>query len=869
MTENGNGSYGGNHNDKGSSCNGTRYYKPELRTEKPVLIEEPGMAGQLPENTRDGFITTGLESDIVVQRISKDLYADPQSGIRELYANEARACREAMREHGASPEIVLAIDTDNRSVVIEGRDSSGMSWDTFKNVYCVLGRSTNFDGSTPGQFGFGRAAYMCISDIMILETWCRSTGEKYAVMGKSGVGFQTGLPEPRMDSYGTRISMTYRKDIQVRQILIMARKCAALSGVPTVIHIRGSNVQPYDSRFEGLQPSCKTMHDLILRETDNANDEILQQQARKNEELACHTRVTDMSGDDADLGIIIDAWNNWYCHNYNMKTTAYLCGMPINYKYNGIYAQCISKVCVNIKDERKYRPTPDRERLSEDAGKMMDQEIDRMIKEYVGSVQDMDVYRQATTPEGAMINKIITRSWDLAEDAHSMISEKNREVARMLNCEGHGPDSASKTQLWMQLSDIKIGTDGDDGDKKDDEAGDEGSVATTTTVAATKTTTAAAADSMTMTPPDGKRQKRPFTLLVTKSRVKSQIAAATAHDPSVIVFRPSDAEDIQTLFAENGIETLQEYLKRNNIHIRNGKDGGNSGNHDRQARIKYGRNVSVRTRHGSWRCDVRTESYPMEKVPADTVMVDRDSYDKFERALLAYYKFSGTYKISYAKAGGVPKGVGITISEWLAKIGHHLFETNCGILNASQILKDPRKVLWTRKMNPVLEYDTANIVITSHEEPEGQFYEAYRHMMTDSREPGTVTHAQTAHLAEPYLKAVGKSAKTIDDWGHAKDIRQEHAYLIHALKEMPDPDFRIAVVRICTNQRVSSYGLSVEDVRQITENMVWLYRKKKAGSSGSKDCCAVGDIDNACSTDIRNISSSSSSGGGDGGKDTA
>ena len=202
-------------------------YKPAIRAETALVgYDNGGYAGSLPDKARDGFLAVSLESDVVTQRISRDLYASPQSGIRELYVNEVRACKEAAR-HGAKPYIHITIDAAVRSITVEGIDSMGMGWTTFRDVYAVLGRSTNFDGRTPGQFGFGRAAYTCLSDIMIMDIHSRETGERYSVMGRNGVGFQTGLPEPAdMDHFGVRISMTVRPDVTFRAIIDMLEACA-------------------------------------------------------------------------------------------------------------------------------------------------------------------------------------------------------------------------------------------------------------------------------------------------------------------------------------------------------------------------------------------------------------------------------------------------------------------------------------------------------------------------------------------------------------------------------------------------------------------------------------------------------------------
>ncbi len=350
---------------------GEKYYKPEIRKEEPLKLQQTGWAGDMPDGSAGGFISTDLEKDVVRQRISKDLYANPSSGIRELYANEARACRTAIGGgHGAS--IRLTVEYGSRKIVLEGFGSSGMSWDTFANVFCVLGRSTNFDGRESGQFGFGRAAYMCISDIMILETHCRETGERYAVMGKAGEGFQTGLPTPDKGDFGTRVSLTAREDVDLGEIVRMVHACAEMSGVPTEIVLdgRGRNPDNGVSEYEGAV-TRKTLGEISAGRFRVDGDYA--------EAILRKPTVQDVGDDEIEVVVMASPGVG------GGRTVAYLCGIPIQYDYVGKYRGHIGLVSVNVRDERKYKPTPDRERLSDEAAGRVSERVDALIEARVMS----------------------------------------------------------------------------------------------------------------------------------------------------------------------------------------------------------------------------------------------------------------------------------------------------------------------------------------------------------------------------------------------------------------------------------------------------------------------------------------------------
>ena len=96
------------------------------------------------------------------------IYNDPKAGFRELYANAVRACIEAKHKYGANPRIEIIIDLAKMEFSIMEYDSLGIDKDIFENVLSVMGRSGNFDGTLPGQFGIGLAAYLSISDIIFI-----------------------------------------------------------------------------------------------------------------------------------------------------------------------------------------------------------------------------------------------------------------------------------------------------------------------------------------------------------------------------------------------------------------------------------------------------------------------------------------------------------------------------------------------------------------------------------------------------------------------------------------------------------------------------------------------------------------------------
>lgn len=299
------------------------YYTPESPKPQTASVGE--------------FRQIQMEDDAIIRRVSRDLYASPASGVRELLANEIRAAILA-KQQGANPRIEVTIQ-DNM-IRIWGIDSLGMEREIFETVFSTLGRSSNFDGKTPGQFGLGRAAYVTISDHMLLETNCRN-GDRYSVLGVEGRGYQTGLPGPDIP-YGTRVTMAPREQT-AGEMEEMVRRTASRSPIP------------------------------ITLITDQGAEDLQFQPLARNDHL--------LAADLPEVEFATGAGRPFYRY-YNNRghsdVEAFLCGMPIKYVYRGKYN--LQNTVLDIHDERKFPPTPDRERMTEQAERDISEVIDCEIK---------------------------------------------------------------------------------------------------------------------------------------------------------------------------------------------------------------------------------------------------------------------------------------------------------------------------------------------------------------------------------------------------------------------------------------------------------------------------------------------------------
>ncbi len=367
-----------------------RIFKPTLVEENPLPLgsEELSYAPKLQQASSEGMIKVRLEEDVIIQRVSKDLYANPRSGFREFFNNEARACRIARKLYGADPRIEITIVTSQRKLVIHGFDSLGMSQETFLQVYSVLGRSTNFSGEEIGFFGLGRAAYMTLSDTMVLETFSREDNTRYAVLGRSGVAYNL-LPEPELDCYGTRVTFILAEKISLPDLLEYIVDCTAFSGVETFLNLEESIDLP--SYYRSDIPREKGRHRLGPKKFD----ERLEQMVRKTS--AWHDVVSyfpvHIGDEDFDLYAAFVVRKDYNGLKITSESSdereVRLLGAPVDARIELPFSAWI----LNLKDERKYPPTADRERLTDQSVKAIQQRVESRIPEairhiFVNSVEE-------------------------------------------------------------------------------------------------------------------------------------------------------------------------------------------------------------------------------------------------------------------------------------------------------------------------------------------------------------------------------------------------------------------------------------------------------------------------------------------------
>jgi hypothetical protein len=301
-----------------------------------------------------------LEDDVVRFRVGH-LYANPASALRELYANELRACHTARDQYGANPKIQITLNITERTIIIHGIDSLGITEEKFLSVLSVLGENDNQDGSEVGQFGWGIQSFLTIADNILFETFARETGEKFAMLGINGDHYSK-VSQPTLSTTGTKVTLFVKDGLDIAQLGKAFLHICAYSDIPTFLHTHDTS-ETKGSRSEG---------DVCGYEINNPD---------LGHALSDLGEKIEFEDEDYQLAAVL------------MPSTAIkpeidvrLLRLPIKAPDLKLpFDQCI----VNLRDERKYKPTADRERLTDDAVKSLQAKVESKLKELLPKFLDI------------------------------------------------------------------------------------------------------------------------------------------------------------------------------------------------------------------------------------------------------------------------------------------------------------------------------------------------------------------------------------------------------------------------------------------------------------------------------------------------
>jgi hypothetical protein len=375
------------------------YYKPTLIEPKDLDIEGTDYNDDLNVIKEGNTIKVTMDQDVMIQRVSHEIYSNAESGIRELINNEYRACRQARDKYNAKPRIEITIDARTRQLTIEGIDSLGISVRVFDKVLRRLGVSGNVDGGNEiGQFGMGFASYTTLSELITVETYSREDNQEFAFLGDRGIDFKI-LPKPERETFGTKILLTCKDSVDFKDIRNKVKECALFSTIPTNITILddGKTDDDYD-RDDDLQVGTEVVPTFSSGKEycrSEYRDKVSQQytQYDSSTRALCdngyavgYHKEIHIDNDDYEFygilsvnknGSIMSLESNRYGDQFTNH--ALLVNTPIQSSISPIGKWTVWYL--NVKNERKYVPTADRDRLKDESSKEINAVLNENIKE--------------------------------------------------------------------------------------------------------------------------------------------------------------------------------------------------------------------------------------------------------------------------------------------------------------------------------------------------------------------------------------------------------------------------------------------------------------------------------------------------------
>ena len=332
-------------------------------------ILESEEKGKLAEGFRQ--IPVQVDQRLAMNLVTKQIYKNSNAGFRELYANAVRACLEAKQKYNANPRIEITIDPITLDFTMIEYDSTGITKDIFENIVCVVGRSGNFDGTLPGQFGIGLCSYYALSDNILIESLARDD-EYIAYIGREMKVFDdissANKSKSTLTTYGTKINLKMQHleenmDMEMTPghsnyhllspVIEYLKGIARFSGVATDLIITNNVSEDWTGERGKIRISCDNPKALLG--PDYTDDDFIE----------IHTDDYDLIATNGSVEIA--------------ATT--LAGMPI--ANDLILEEHFDSYWFNVKNERDYMPTVSRDTFTAVAIRDLNAKLSQDLLDYV------------------------------------------------------------------------------------------------------------------------------------------------------------------------------------------------------------------------------------------------------------------------------------------------------------------------------------------------------------------------------------------------------------------------------------------------------------------------------------------------------
>lgn len=428
-------------------------FTPTIRTEKKLNIKIGHKLDHLKD--KDGIIKTQLNNETVIQALSHKLYRNAESGFRELLNNEIRACQIAKDKYGSkNPYIKVSLNTLDRSLVIHGINSQGITLEVFE-VLREIGSSIT-ESKKGGRIPFGMGFYgsLKLSDIVFVQTRCIENDDCYGVQLKGGLHFEE-IQEPTFKETGTRIKVTLKPRTNYEKIVETLVSVSKTSGVKTYFELKAHNgdIGDFSSGIHELETTTlrkifdETKDDnysYLTASIDNTevegylsiaiNSEGSLQDERNKKLFLVNSPIDaildEQDYDDYDYEAENDDDNEGDGYNYDNNDD----DKPkrIKYKASKIDEINFHSVVINMKKETVFPPHQDRERLTPVAEKKLREIVIQLYNDALKTIKQCRSFEDWYDHEHKYF--ISANKNDLI-DLDQALDQKTKKLRTFLNTE--------------------------------------------------------------------------------------------------------------------------------------------------------------------------------------------------------------------------------------------------------------------------------------------------------------------------------------------------------------------------------------------------------------------------------------------------
>ena len=300
-----------------------------------------------------------FNTDVIGYRLAKKLYRNEASGLRELAANGKTAIEAAIKAGYLSrkdSKLLIKFTSDGR-VIIED-NGTGISMEAFETALCIMGNSTNFDSEQAGQMGMGFYAFTTVSSTARIDTMTED-GKSFSAICRDAREFKI-FDKSARKTRGTTITLQLYDGGKNEDDEDLPK-----TNVDNLIHManeigRCSKINMEVDTSEYYNDEIASRSNYI---TKYGTTGIMQT-------VSCKFPEDDIIlFENKDLEVLVYASGE-----PTTSSTLFLAGLPIG--EHGIELDII----VNVKDERKYKPMPERERLTKDAHELMTKNVKKLLE---------------------------------------------------------------------------------------------------------------------------------------------------------------------------------------------------------------------------------------------------------------------------------------------------------------------------------------------------------------------------------------------------------------------------------------------------------------------------------------------------------